>query len=58
MGFLGHDKFFLNGQGKHQIFLGGLRRPGSGLILKKLKTNLPAGFTARVIYRNNIALTK
>ncbi len=60
VGSLGHDKFFLNGQGKHQTPGGGLRRPGRGLILKtpKPETTVPVGFTAWGNYRKNVALTK
>ena len=59
IGSLGHDRFFLDGQGKHETAGGCLRRPGRGLILKipKPETGQLVGFTARGNYRKDVALT-
>lgn len=53
VGSLVHDRFFLNGQGKHQTTGVCLRRAGRGPILRipKPKTVRPVGCTARRNYR-------
>ncbi len=58
VGSLGHDKFFLDGQGQCQTLGRCLRRPGRGLIekIQKPETAQLLGFTARGNYRTNVAL--